>query len=89
MDTRRTIDWAGDPRLRVRDLPFRRATFRCAFTLSLASGSRLVPSDETLRSLFRDDCWGRAYIRRGYSRWSSCVPGPVGGSLVSSVDCLS
>src|SRR5215468_9452455 len=87
MDARRTTDWTGDHRLRVRHVPFRRATFRCAFTLSFASGSGLMPSDETLGSIFRADCWRRACVCRGYSSWSSCVPGPVGRSLVPGVDC--
>src|SRR5262249_7231324 len=64
------------------------ATFRCAFTLSFASGSGLMPSDETLGSIFRADCWRRACVCRGYSSWSSCVPGPVGRSLVPGVDCV-
>src|SRR5215469_184610 len=88
VDARGTIDWTGDNRLRVRDIPFRRATFRCAFTLSFTSGSGLMPSDETLGSLFRADCWRRACVCRGYFSWSSCVPGPMGRSLVPGVDCV-
>ena len=41
MDARGTTYWIGNYRLRLRDVPFRGATFRCAFTLPFASGSRL------------------------------------------------
>ena len=89
MDARGATDWTGDHRLRLRDVPFRGATFRCAFTLSFPSGSRLVHSDKALRSLLRADCWRRACFCRGHSRWSGRVSGPVGRSLaLSRVDCV-
>ena len=88
MDARGTTDRTGDYRLRLRDVPFRRATFRCAFTLPFAGGARLVHSDKALRSLLRAHCWRRACVCRGYSSWSSCLPGSVGRSLVSGVDCV-
>ncbi len=62
LDARGATDWTGDYRLRLRDVPFRRATFRCAFTLSFASGARLVHSDKALGSLFCADCWRRACV---------------------------
>ena len=46
MDAGGATDWAGDRRLRVRDVPFRCTTFRCAFTLPVKSGARLVHSDK-------------------------------------------
>ena len=88
MDARGTTNWTGDHRLRLRDVPFRRATFRCAFTLPFAGGARLVHSDKALRSLLRAHCWRRACVCRGHSRRSSRLPGPVGRSLVSGVDCV-
>src|SRR5262249_57516971 len=51
MDPRGTTYWTGNYRLCLRDVPFRRAAFRCAFALSLASGSRLVHSGEAFGSL--------------------------------------
>ena len=89
MDARGTTDWTGNYRLRLRDIPFRGATFRCAFTLPFASGSRLLYSDKALGSLFCADCWRRACVCRGYSGWSGRVSRPVGRSLVSGVDCIS
>ncbi len=89
MDARGTTDRTGNYRLRLRDIPFRRATFRRPFTLSFASGSRLVHSDKALGSLFCTDCWRRACVCRGYSSRSGGVPGAVGRSLVSGVDCVS
>ncbi len=88
MDARGTTDRTGDHRLRLRDVPFRRATFRCAFTVSFPSGSRLLHSDKALGSLFCADCWRRACVCRGYSSWSGRVSRPVGRSLVSGVDCI-
>ena len=89
MDARGTTDWTGDHRLRLRDVPFRRATFRCAFTLPFASGSQLLYSDKALGSLFCADCWRRACVCRGYPGWSGRVSRSVGRSLVSGVDCIS
>ena len=89
VDARGTTDWTGDHRLRLRDVSFRRATFRCAFTLPFASGSQLLYSDKALGSLFCADCWRRACVCRGYSSWSGRVSRPVGRSLVSGVDCIS
>src|SRR4029077_11322317 len=83
VDARGTTDWTGDHRLRLRDVSFRRATFRCTFTLSLASGSRLLYSNKALGSLFCADCWRRACVCRRHPGWSGCVSRPVGRSLVS------
>src|SRR6516164_3059486 len=88
VDARGTIDWIGDYRLRLRDIPLRCAAFRCAFTLSFTSRSRLVHSDEAMGSVFRANCWGRACVCRGYSRRSCRLSRPVGRSLVSGVDCV-
>src|SRR5215831_9708524 len=74
VDAGGTTDWTGDHRLRVRDLPFRRATFRCAFTLSFASGSGLMPSDENMGRAIRADCRRGACGGGGYSRWGRSVP---------------
>src|SRR5262245_42028191 len=45
-------------------------------------------SDQTMGSLFRSDCWRRPCVRRRYFSWSCRVPGPMGRSLVSSLDCV-
>ena len=89
MDARGTTDWTGNHRLRLRDIPFRSATFRCAFTLPFASGSQLLYSDKALGSLFCAGCWRRACFCRGYPGWSGRVSRSVGRSLVSGVDCIS
>lgn len=89
VDARGTTDWIGNYRLRLRDVPFRSATFRCAFTLPFASGSQLLYSDKALGSLFCADCWRRTCICRGYSSRRGRVSRPVGRSLVSGVDCIS
>src|SRR5262249_10421382 len=89
MDTRGTTDWIGDYRLRLRDVPFRRATLRGAFTLPLSRGSQLVPSHEAFGSFLRAGCRRRACFRRGYPRRGSHLPGSVGRSLVSNMDRIS
>ena len=89
MDARGTTDWTGNYRLRVRDIPFRGATFRCPFTLPFKSGSQCVYAGKALGSLFRTDCWRRACVCRGYPCWSGRVSRSVGRSLVSGMDCIS
>src|SRR4029077_3638981 len=42
MDARGATDWTGNRRLRLCHIPFRRATFRCAFTLPFASRAQFV-----------------------------------------------
>src|SRR3954451_24158652 len=42
VDSRGTTDWTGNYRLRLRHVPLRSATFRCAFTLPFASRSQLL-----------------------------------------------
>src|SRR5262249_23386711 len=89
MDARGALDWIGDRRLRLRDISFRGATFRCSFTLPRARGAWSVHSDQALRSVLHIDCWRRASFRSGHSRRSGRISGPVDRPMVvRRVDCV-
>ncbi len=89
MDAGGATHWTGDRRLRLCDIPFRGATFRCAFTLSFASGSQLLHSNKALGSFLRADRWRRClFLSQTFSRERSPIrtSGSIAG--LSRMDCV-